>query len=182
MLILYKNCVIYENLDYHTSHEIDDASSKCALWAFKQECACFPKTFTFFTFFTWTYTNLEFRCHRKWSLGATESEVLIGNLNVKARKTTTHKLHKIWRSLKFCKISGKQAHPRKQELALKYEYAVRDGSRIPRRTGRRPSGGGANIWFCLIFQKKNCMTLRKFWSVGGSLGSATGCGISIVLL
>ena len=46
------------------------------------------------------------------SLGTTESEVWIGNFNVKAWKTTEHKLHKIWRSLKFCKISGKRAHPR----------------------------------------------------------------------
>ena len=45
------------------------------------------------------------------SLGAGESEVWIGNLNVKARKTTEHKLHKIWRSLKFCKILGKWEHP-----------------------------------------------------------------------
>ena len=46
-----------------------------------------------------------------WSLGATESEIWIGNFYVKARKTTKHKLHKIWRSLQFCKISGKRAHP-----------------------------------------------------------------------
>ena len=46
------------------------------------------------------------------SSGATESEVWIGDFNVKARKTIEHKLHKIWRSLKFCKISGKRAHPR----------------------------------------------------------------------
>ena len=44
-------------------------------------------------------------------LGATESEVWIGNFNVKAWKTTEHKLHKIWHSLKFCKNSGKRAHP-----------------------------------------------------------------------
>ena len=45
------------------------------------------------------------------SSGATESEVWIGNFNVKAWKTTEHKLHKIWFSLKFCKNSGKRAHP-----------------------------------------------------------------------
>ena len=45
------------------------------------------------------------------SLGATESEVWIGNFNVKAWKTTAHKLHKIWGSLKFRKNSGKGAHP-----------------------------------------------------------------------
>ena len=38
-------------------------------------------------------------------------KVWIGNLNLKARKTTKHKLHKIWRSLYFCKNSGKQAPP-----------------------------------------------------------------------
>ena len=47
-----------------------------------------------------------------WSLDATGSEVWIGNFNVKARKSTKHNLHKIWRSLKFCTNSGKQAHPR----------------------------------------------------------------------
>ena len=41
------------------------------------------------------------------SLGAIESEIWIGNFNVKAQKTTKHKLHKIWRSLKFCKKSAK---------------------------------------------------------------------------
>ena len=55
-----------------------------------------------------------FSCELKetGSSGATESEVWIGDFNVKARKTIEHKLHKIWRSLKFCKISGKRAHPR----------------------------------------------------------------------
>ena len=63
-------------------------------------CACFPDIFTFSP-------------ERKetGSLGATESEVWIGNFSVKAWKTTEHKPHKIWRSLTFCKISGKQAHP-----------------------------------------------------------------------
>ena len=46
-----------------------------------------------------------------WRLGTTESQVWIGNFNVKAWKTTKHKLHKIWRSLKFCKNTGRQAHP-----------------------------------------------------------------------
>ena len=45
-----------------------------------------------------------------WSLGATESEVWIGNLNVKAWKTTKHKLHKSWRSLKFCKKIQENEH------------------------------------------------------------------------
>ena len=42
------------------------------------------------------------------SLGATESEVWIANFNVKAWKTTEHKLHKIWCSLKFW---AKRAQP-----------------------------------------------------------------------
>ena len=45
------------------------------------------------------------------SLGATKSKVWIGSFKVKARKTTEHKLHKIWHSLKFCKNSAKRAHP-----------------------------------------------------------------------
>ena len=44
------------------------------------------------------------------SSGATESEIWIGKFNVKAWKTTEHKLQNIWRSLKFCKNSWKQAH------------------------------------------------------------------------
>ena len=47
-----------------------------------------------------------------WSLGATESKVWIGNLNVQAWKTTEHKLHKIWRSQKISKHSEKQTCPR----------------------------------------------------------------------
>ena len=54
-----------------------------------------------------------FSCERKetGSLGTTESEVWIRNFNVKAWKTTEHNLHKIWRSVKFCKKSAKRAHP-----------------------------------------------------------------------
>ena len=55
-------------------------------------------------------------CTQTGSLGTTESEVWIGNLNVKARKTTEHKLNKIWRSLKFCIISAKWAHPRNRQI------------------------------------------------------------------
>ena len=56
-------------------------------------------------------------------LGTTETEVWVGNFNVKARKTIEHKLHKIWHSLKFCKISGKQAHP----WPILYHRCVRPG-------------------------------------------------------
>ena len=38
---------------------------------------------------------------KTWSSGATECGVWIGNCNVKVWKSTEHKLHKIWRSLKF---------------------------------------------------------------------------------
>ena len=36
-----------------------------------------------------------------WSSGATECRVWIGNCNVKVWKSTEHKLHNIWRSVKF---------------------------------------------------------------------------------
>ena len=49
------------------------------------------------------------------SLGATESEAWIDNFNVKVWKTTKHKHYKIWRSLKFCKNSRKQAHSRRND-------------------------------------------------------------------
>ena len=49
---------------------------------------------------------------KTWSSGATEYGVWIGNCNVKVWKSTEHKLHKIWHSLKFCVNSGKRAHPR----------------------------------------------------------------------
>ena len=47
------------------------------------------------------------------SLDTTESEVWIGSFYVKAWETTEHKLHKIWRLLKFCTNSAKRAHPRR---------------------------------------------------------------------
>ena len=53
-------------------------------------------------------------CVKTGSLGTTENEVWIDNFKVKARKTTKYKLHKIWWSLKFCKILGKRTHPCKQ--------------------------------------------------------------------
>ena len=48
---------------------------------------------------------------KTWSSGATKCGVWIGNCNVKVWKSTEHKLHKIWRSLKFCVNSIKRAHP-----------------------------------------------------------------------
>ena len=45
------------------------------------------------------------------SSGPSECRVWIGNCNVKVCKSTEHKLHNIWRSLKFCVNSGKRAHP-----------------------------------------------------------------------
>ena len=38
---------------------------------------------------------------KTWSSGATECRVWIGNCNVKVWKSTEHKLHNIWRSVKF---------------------------------------------------------------------------------
>ena len=51
--------------------------------------------------------NFSPECAETGCLGATESEVWIGNFNVKAWKTTEHKLHKIWCSLKVCKIMAR---------------------------------------------------------------------------
>ena len=44
------------------------------------------------------------------SSGATECRVWTGNYNVKVWKSTDHKFHNIWRSLKFFTNSGKWAH------------------------------------------------------------------------
>ena len=49
---------------------------------------------------------------KTWSSGATEFGVWIGNCNVKVRKSTEDKLHKIWNSKYFSQISAKRAHPR----------------------------------------------------------------------
>ena len=38
-------------------------------------------------------------------------------------------------------------------LIIEINCVCRGGSRIPRRRGRQPSGGGANIWFCQILRK-----------------------------
>ena len=57
------------------------------------------------------------------SWGATEIKVWIGNFNVKVWKTTEHKVHKIWHSLKFCKISGKWTHPWGVLVLLKFYWA-----------------------------------------------------------
>ena len=56
-------------------------------------------------------------------------------------------------------------------MAVNIIYAVcglllRGGSRIRHSRGANPLGGGANIQICQIFPK-NCMKLRKCWSVGG---------------
>ena len=61
--------------------------------------------------FRWNLDSFQVNSKKIGSLGATESEVWIGNFNVKVWKSTEHKLHKIWRSLKFGKISAKRAHP-----------------------------------------------------------------------
>ena len=55
-----------------------------------------------------------FSCELKetGSSGSTESEVWIGDFNVKAWKTTKHKLHKIWRSLyNFTKFQQNEHTP-----------------------------------------------------------------------
>ena len=61
--------------------------------------------------FSWNFRNFHLNVHllgiwapEKWSLNRQSQ--------CKGRKTTKHKLHKIWRSLKFWKNSGKQTHSR----------------------------------------------------------------------
>ena len=62
------------------------------------------------------FSHFSHECKQTGSLGATESEVWIGNFYAKASKTAEHKLHKMWPSLKFSKNSGKRAHPRASGL------------------------------------------------------------------
>ena len=57
------------------------------------------------------------------SFGTTQSEVWIGNFNVKAWKPIENKLNKIWRSLKFCKNSGKWAQPRHFYAMVMFQFA-----------------------------------------------------------
>ena len=66
---------------------------------FIQGCARFAEIFA------WTCINWELGLHRKWGLNRQFQYF-------KALKTTEYKLHKIWRSQKFCKISEKRAHSR----------------------------------------------------------------------
>ena len=49
--------------------------------------------------------------------------------------TTQHKLHKIWRSLKFCTNSGIRAHPRTTsiDLVFKISYCLVKGKKKPCR-------------------------------------------------
>ena len=65
----------------------------------------------------------------QWKLesGATESEVWIGNLNVKSWKSTEHKLNNIWRSLWFYKTSEKWSDPIKL-IVLIYSRRVGNGA------------------------------------------------------
>ena len=48
----------------------------------------------------------------------------------------------------------------------------RDGSRIPRRRGRQPSGRGCQHTILPNFPK-NCMKMRKFWAVGVARAGST---------
>ena len=70
-----------------------------------------PSNFPGVCSFSWNLDIFHVNSKKLESSGATECEVGIGNLNVQAWKTTEHKLQEIWRSLKFCKNSGKRAHP-----------------------------------------------------------------------
>ena len=56
-------------------------------------------------------------------------------------------------------------------LRIRQCNAIRGGSRIPRRRGRRPSRGRQHM----ILSKfpKNCMKSRNFWAMGGAHRGAT---------
>ena len=58
------------------------------------------------------FDSFQVNSQKLGSSGATECRVWIGNCDLKVWKSTEHKLHKIWRSLKFCTNLGKRAHPR----------------------------------------------------------------------
>ena len=66
------------------------------------ECACFPEILTFFTL---TYTNLEFRHHRKWSLNRQFQCKSIKNYRAKTPQNLALNKH-------FVQIPEKQAHSR----------------------------------------------------------------------
>ena len=56
----------------------------------------------------WQFSN---ELTKTWSSGTTECRVWIGNCNVKVWKSTEHKLHKIWCSLKFLHKFRKTSTP-----------------------------------------------------------------------
>ena len=62
---------------------------------------------------------------KTWSSGATECGVWIGNCNVKVWKSTEHKLHKIWRSLKF---QQNEHTPGETVCTLRWWSVAADGS------------------------------------------------------
>ena len=71
---------------------------------------------------------------KTWSLGATECGVWIGNCNVKVWKSTEHKLHNIWHSVKFCINSGKRAHPREGTSVFTQTLMAHCGSSVTNAT------------------------------------------------
>ena len=95
--VILESCTVVWWLVDSTSAQDVVKNSEAASPSKDQGCARFP----------------EFSAERKeiGSLSATESEVWIGKFNVREWKTTEQKFLKIWRSLAFCKNSGKRAHP-----------------------------------------------------------------------
>ena len=66
VLVLLNSGSVRVRLDcFSHSITMDSVQNSQKLPNRAQGCGRFPE---FLTFFTWTYTNLEFRCHRKWSL------------------------------------------------------------------------------------------------------------------
>ena len=59
---------------------------------------------------------------KTWSSGATECRVWIANCNVKVRKSSEHKLHNIWRSVKFKQNEHTPAHFDNIRLFLSNSY------------------------------------------------------------
>ena len=62
-----RNCTVSLKLKKFGRVSVDSCTRRSKLSKFEhvQRSACFPE---YLTFFTWAWTNLEFRWHRKWSL------------------------------------------------------------------------------------------------------------------
>ena len=66
---------------------------------------------------------------KTWSSGTTECGVWIGNCNVKVWKSTEHKLHNIWRSVKFQQNEHTPANSLTITIANSFELKNRNSSK-----------------------------------------------------